>query len=271
MNKILSNISNSFSKIFKGFKKISEESVIEVLDEGKRSGVIDPTEHELIKSILEFTDTIVKEIMVPSGDIVAININSTREEIISTFINEGYSRIPVYKNSLNNIIGILFAKDLISIIEHQHLIVIQDIIRPVLFVPETKKISSLMRELQNKKQHIAIVVNEFGNTEGIITIEDILEEIVGEIRDEFDEERSNFISNKDGSTIVPGNMRIEEFNQIFANKIPESSEYATLNGFLHKLTGRIPEQKEQIQYSDLIFVIEAISSRRIKQIKIIPK
>ncbi len=271
MNNIISKIFSSIKKIFKSYENISEETVIEVIDEGKKSGAIDSTEHELIKSILEFTDTLVKEIMIPRSDIVAINITSSRDQIISTFINEGYSRIPVFKDSLNNIIGILYAKDLISIIEHRDLIITQDIIRPIIFVPETKKISILMKELQTKKQHIAIVLNEFGDTEGLITIEDILEEIVGEIRDEYDEEVSMVPKNIDGSSTISGLMRIEEFNLTFTNKIPESRDYATVSGFLHKITGRIPDLQEQIIYSNLTFTIENRSPGRIKTVKVTSK
>ncbi|MDA0986813.1 MAG: hemolysin family protein [Bacteroidetes bacterium] len=268
MNKIFKNIFSLLNNLFGNPKNISEEAVIEAIDQGKSSGVINSTEHALIKSILEFSDTIVKEIMVSREDMAALNISSTREQIISAFINEGYSRIPVFDNSLNKIVGILYAKDLLSIIELQNIIIVRDIIRPVMFIPESKKISELLKELQSKRQHIAIVVNEFGETEGLVTIEDILEEIVGEIRDEYDEEKTSILKSKDGSDIVSGKLRIEDFNLLFPEKIPESKEYSTLSGFLHKITGKIPELKEEIKYKKIVFIIEASSPRRIRQIKI---
>ncbi|MGA9405870.1 MAG: CBS domain-containing protein, partial [Bacteroidota bacterium] len=157
-------------------QKYSEDDVKQLLEEGKKSGVIDSTERELIESVLEFTDTTVKEIMVPRTDVIAVELSVPREKLIRVVIDEGYSRVPVYQGTIDNIVGIIYTKDLLSMFEHRDIILLQDIIRPPYFVPESKKISVLMRELQTKKQHMAVVIDEFGGTEGIITMEDILEE-----------------------------------------------------------------------------------------------
>jgi CBS domain containing-hemolysin-like protein len=249
-------------------KSISEAEVKQLLEEGTRSGAIDTAEHELIKSIFEFTDTTVKEIMVPRTDIVAVDLSTPRDKLINTLIEEGFSRIPVYEGSTDNIVGIIYSKDLLSILEYRDLIILQDIIRPAYFVPETKKISSLLRDLQTNRQHMAIVVDEFGGTEGLITMEDIIEEIVGDIRDEYDEEQGDVETTSDGTIVVNAGMNIHDFNARFSESLPEDDDYETVGGFLHKHTGRIPELHEEISYRNMLFTIAKKNERRIQQIKV---
>jgi len=249
-------------------QKYSEDDVKQLLEEGKKSGVIDTTERELIESVLEFTDTTVKEIMVPRTDVVAVELSVDRDKLIRVVIDEGYSRVPVFQGTIDNIVGIVYTKDLLSMFEHRDVILLQDIIRPPYFVPETKKISVLMRELQTKKQHMAIVIDEFGGTEGIITMEDILEEIVGEIRDEYDEDHRDVETNIDGSVIVNAGMSIHDFNERFHSSIPDDADYETISGFLHKQTGRIPELLEEIPFENLSFVVVKKNERRIRQVKV---
>jgi CBS domain containing-hemolysin-like protein len=253
---------------WKRSKAISEEEVKQLLEEGTRSGVIDTAEHELIKSIFEFTDTTVKEIMVPRTDIVAVELSTPRDKLINMLIEEGFSRIPVFEGSTDNIVGIIYTKDLISMLEYRDLIILQDIIRPAFFVPETKKISSLLRELQAEGQHMAIVVDEFGGTEGLITMEDIIEEIVGDIRDEYDEEQGDVVTASDGSIMINAGMNISDFNSRVSEALPEDDDYETVSGFLHKFTGRIPDLHEEIRYRALQFTIAKKNERRIQQIKV---
>ncbi|MBM2841396.1 MAG: hypothetical protein HW412_1924, partial [Bacteroidetes bacterium] len=189
--KLLTFASNVFLFPFKDKttfmeSRISQEEFKLILEEGTKTGAIDKTEHELIESIFEFTDTAAKEVMIPRPDVVAININAPRDKIVQIVLEEGYSRMPVYKDTIDNIVGVVYTKDLLGLLEYRDLIILQDIIRPAFLVPETKRISQLMRELQQKKLHMAVVIDEFGGTEGIVTMEDILEEIVGEIHDEYD-------------------------------------------------------------------------------------
>lgn len=254
------------SGLFKG--GLSEEDLKEVLEAGTISGALDRTEHELIKSILGFTDTTAREIMVPRPDIVALDMNIPTEILIRKVIDEGYSRIPVYNDSIDKIIGIIYSKDLLSLLEHRDLIILHDIIRPAYFVPQSKKISQLLREFQQNKIHLAIVVDEFGGTEGIITMEDIIEEIVGEIHDEYDEVHKPVEQAVDGSTIVDANISIHDFNEQFRANIPETSDYDTLAGFLQKLTGRLPELNEEIRHVDFTFKILNKTARRIRQVKV---
>jgi len=250
--------------------ELSEEEFREVLDAGTESGALDKTEHELIKSILEFSDITVKEIMVPRPDIVAVEKDMPTDKLIRRVIDEGYSRIPVYKGTIDNVVGVVYSKDLLSLLEHRDLIILQDILRPVYFVPESKKISQLLRELQQRKVHLAIVVDEFGGTEGLITMEDIIEEIVGEILDEYDEVAKAAEKTTDGSAIVDAATSIADFNKQFAAALPEASDYETLAGFLQKTSGKLPEVNEEIKMPEFTFTILSKSARRIRQVKVTP-
>jgi len=249
--------------------RLSEEDLKEVLEASTISGAIDRAEHELIKSILEFTDTTVKEIMVPRPDVVALDITMPRDVLVRKVIDEGYSRLPVYRESIDNIIGIIYSKDLLSLLEHRDLILLQDIIRPVFFVPESKKISQLLREFQQKKAHLAIVTDENGGTEGIITMEDIMEEIVGEIHDEYDEVSKAIEPTKDGSVIVDARLSVSDFNSQFVTDLPEAPEYETLAGFVQKVLGRLPEIGESIAFQDFQFTILSKTARRIRQVRVV--
>ncbi len=248
--------------------RISKSELLYFIEEGRRSGIIDTAEYEIINRVLEFTETTAKEIMIPRPDVVALEIDTPHDEIITIVTEEGFSRIPVYKDTIDNIVGIVFAKDLIRTIDSESTIVLENTIRPASFVPETKKISQLLREFQQQKIHLAIVIDEFGGTEGIITLEDIIEEIIGEIHDEYDEIKQSYIKDTDGSWIVDGGMNISDFNKTFSAQVPEDVDYETVNGFLHKLTGRIPDNKEEIQFGNLNFTIMRKSERRIEKIKV---
>jgi CBS domain containing-hemolysin-like protein len=247
---------------------ISEEEFKQVLEASTISGAIDKTEHELIKSILEFTDTTVKEIMVPRPDIIALDISMPRDVLVRKVIEEGYSRLPVYNGTVDNIIGVIYSKDLLSLLEHRDLIVLQDIIRPAYFVPEAKKISQLLKEFQQKKAHIAIVVDEFGGTEGIITMEDIIEEIVGEIHDEYDEVSGSVEQGRDGTLTVDARLSIPDFNQQFSSRLPEAPEYETVAGFIQKELGRMPEVGDAVTTDGLTLTVQSKTARRIRMVRV---
>ncbi|MBI5471071.1 MAG: HlyC/CorC family transporter [Ignavibacteriae bacterium] len=247
--------------------RISENEFKLMLEEGTKTGVIDKTEHELIESIFEFTDTTAKEVMIPRPDVVALNVDAPREIAVRKVLEEGYSRMPVYKGTIDNIIGIMYTKDILGLMEYKNVIIIHDILRPAYFVPETKKISQLMRELQQRKMHMAVVIDEFGGTAGIITMEDILEEIVGEIHDEYDEEVKDVETTADGTYLVNARISIREFMDRFLVDLPEADEYETMSGFLQKQTGRIPELNEEIHYNNLAFTVIKKSQRRIRLLR----
>jgi putative hemolysin len=248
--------------------RISEEEFKLMLEEGTKTGVIDRTEHELIESIFEFTDTTAKEVMIPRPDIVALNIDMSRDALVRSVTEEGYSRMPVYRDTIDNILGVVYTKDLLGFLEHRNVIILQDILRPAYFVPETKKISQLMRDLQSRKLHMAIVIDEFGGTEGIVTMEDIIEEIVGEIHDEYDEEVRDVETTSDGSFLVNARMSVKDFNERFGGELPTADEYDTIGGLLHSLAGKIPDLNEEIAHRNFRFTILKKSQRRIRMVRV---
>jgi CBS domain containing-hemolysin-like protein len=241
--------------------RISEEEFRVMLEEGARTGVLDKTENELIENILDFKEKTVREVMVPRTKVVAIDIESSRESVIQKIIGEGYTRLPVYQDTLDNIVGVVYSKDVLALIEHPDLIILYDITRPILFVPETKLISELLRELQSKKFHMVIVVDEFGGTAGIVTLEDILEEIVGEIHDEYDDdlpavqkdyEKKSLILSAQLST-SGANEHIESFFRDF--RIPDDDEYDSVGGYVTKLFGHIPETGEEQETVGMVITV----------------
>jgi len=247
----------------------SEEELRLLISEGRKSGAIDQTEHQLIEKIFEFNDKQASEIMVPRNHMIAINLEDSREEIFQKVTEEGFSRIPVYKETIDNIVGIIYTKDLISASEHRELIALQDIIRPAFFVSSTKQIGNLLKEMQRNKVHMAVVVDEYGGVEGLVTIEDIIEEIVGEIQDEYDvDETQEVVSEKSGVYLVNPIISIENFNAKFKTNLPEDPDYQTLNGFLQKVTGHIPEVYERIDFKGMSFVITKKSGNRIMQVRV---
>lgn len=226
-------------------------------------------ENFLIKNVFEFNDKTVREIMIPRTKVVALDINAPREKVVKVVLNEGYSRLPVYKDTIDNIIGVVYAKDLINYIEEPNLFVLYDLLRPAYFVPETKKISELLKELQKNKIHMAIVVDEFGGFKGIVTLEDILEEIVGEIHDEYDKVEKNYEVLSDGSIVIDAEMLVSDFNKEFGESIPEGADYESVGGFVLKLAGRIPSEGEKIKFKNVIFEVTKKSNRRVIELKII--
>ncbi len=268
MNKVLDIAKKLLLKIGITRTRLSEEEVRLVIDAGTRSGAIDKTEQELIKSIFEFSDITVKEIMVPRPDIVAVDISMPRDMLIQIVLEEGYSRLPVYRGSLDKIVGVIYTKDLLSLLEHRNLIILEDILRPPVFVPESKKISQLLREFQAQNVHMAIVIDEFGGTEGLVTLEDIVEEIVGEIHDEYDEAERSPIRYAGEKTFVDASMRIHDFNEQFKADIPDAPDYETIAGFLQTSLGKMPEVNDEITFGDLLITIVSKTQRRVRLVSV---
>lgn len=271
--KLLSNSSRFLVSLFvKGVPKesgfVTDEELKFIVHEGKNKGVFDQTEEELIRSALEFTDTTVRNAMTPRTEIVALDKNAGQHLVIRAMTEEGFSRIPIYKDNLDNIVGIIYAKDIINLLQNRDLIILEDILRQPYFVPDSMKISELLKNFQKKRLHMAIVLDEFGGTAGLITLEDIIEEIVGEIRDEYDrEEEEEIYLLSDNLAIVNASLFIGEFNQKFGTDLPE--EYNTVGGYLTGTLGRIPVMDEEIKMGDLTFVIFDKVGPRLKKIKVI--
>jgi CBS domain containing-hemolysin-like protein len=206
--------------------------------------------------------------MIPRTDVVALDVDFSRERTIKTVLEEGYSRMPVFRGTIDNILGVVYTKDLLGLMEYRDLIIIQDLVRPGYFVPESTQISRLMRELQGRRLHMAIVVDEFGGTAGIVTMEDILEEIVGEIHDEYDEVLKDVEQTADGTFLVNARMSIKDFNDRFQAGIPLADEYETIGGLVQKVSGRIPEVGEEVAASGFSFTVIKKSQRRIRIVKV---
>lgn len=241
-----------------------EDEILDIISDGVKSGTLDETEQEIIENVFEFTDLKANEVMIPRTEMIAIDLNDEIQDNINKIIQTGHTLIPVYENSIDNIVGVLHTKDVMkSLIENQK-ISLKELMRPVYYVPESKPISQILRDMQKQGQRLAIVTDEYGGTEGMITMEDILEEIIGEIRDER-KEYSNYSLGKDGKYYVLGSMNISDFNETFNYKLPESDEYNTIAGFVAERTGKILNPGDKLEYENLVF--ELIKKIRQKMVQ----
>lgn len=254
------------AKAFSERSFISEEEIKLLIEEGKEKGVFEPTEQELIHSVFRFTDISVKGVMVPSTQMVAFNISEAPETIIKRIAEENFSRYPVYEKDRTDIKGILYSKDVFNELAHKRGIVISDLLHFALFVPESMKIGALMRDMQKKRLHMAIVVDEYGAVAGLVTIEDLLEEIVGEIRDEYDTEIPVQML-KDGAMLIDASLAVRDLNEDYSFDIPESNEYDTLGGFLLSSFQRLPSTGDSLNTDSRKFTIVSIKGRRILKVR----
>jgi CBS domain containing-hemolysin-like protein len=236
-------------------------------DDGEKEGFIKENGSRLVYSIVEFGEKRVREVMVPRIDILAIESHTELDEIRKIISEAGNSKVPVYEGSVDNIIGILFVKDLAFVLSDEDNFEIKRVLREAYYVPEGKRIDDLLREFKLQKKHMAIVVDEYGGTSGIVTLEDILEEIVGEIRDEDDNEGPLFRTLSPGRYSVKGGININDLNEALKTGIP-SEEADTLGGFLYALIGRVPIEGEEIDYKDLRFRIDYLKGQRIIDVQI---
>lgn len=237
-----------------GFEEMGEEAELHTEDEirllvreSTLSGLIEDEEHKLIENVFEFGDTPVRAIMVPRQKITAIEQDMDESEIIDLIMEEGYSRLPVYSKSIDNIVGVIYAKDIINLLLHQNLIIPRDLIRPAFSIKEDMLLDEVLHELRTRKVHMAIVQDEFGGTAGIVTLEDIVEEIIGEIQDEYDEEIPLVEKRHEDTFVVIASAAIDEANRYLPYPLPESEDYETVGGLVITELGRIPMKGESIE------------------------
>ncbi|MBN1613915.1 MAG: HlyC/CorC family transporter [Deltaproteobacteria bacterium] len=245
-----------------------EREIQSIIDAAEESGLIDPQSGEMIQSIFTFRETLVSEVMIPRTEIVAIPSSATIEEIIDLIARHGHTRMPVYSGNVDNIIGILNVKDLLKfwskpVSEDD---VVSNLRKPY-YIPETKNILLLLHELKQKKSHMAIVIDEYGGTAGLVTLEDLIEEIVGEIDDEHDQPEGGIVELSDGYALIDGRMEIEKIEEYFEVKLPEGN-YETLGGFILFAIRKIPVPGEVIQVDPLEMVIESADERTIKKVRV---
>ena len=270
--KVLSAVTNFISKLF-GISENEEEVVTEeeikmMIDEGEEKGTIQQEEKEMIHNIFEFNDITVSEVMTHRTDVYAIEIDSEINDIIKELDDYKYSRIPVYEETIDNIKGVLFVKDLLKYLHGKKAIKIKNIMREAYFVSENKPINELFKNLQKNKMQMAIVVDEYGGTAGIVTMEDLLEEIVGNIFDEYDDFENDYTKIDDNTFLINGSVSINDLKKILKIDLPEG-DYETLSGYLIDLLGRLPKDNETpiIETKQVNYKIEKSEDKRIVLVK----
>lgn len=247
-----------------------QEEILSIVEEGHREGAVDAEQVEMIENVLEMSETTVEEVMTPRTDILAVEIHEPLAKLLQTIADSGYSRLPVYEGSIDNIIGLLYAKDLLGEIgKPEDQFNLREKIRPAYFVPETKPLRTLLHEFQNQKLHIAIVLDEYGGTAGVVTIEDILEELVGEIADEYEDALPISAKRVDETTVeIDARMYIDDVNEECQVRLPEGEDYDTVSGFVLSHLGRIPRTGESFDAHGVRFTIVSAEPRRIKRLRI---
>ncbi len=270
---LLDKLSNLVLRIFgvvsaHGAEVHTSEELRMLLDQSKQSGEIQESEHEMLENVFEFNDRMVKQIMVPRTKIVAFDVNTPEDTVLEMVHNEGYSRIPVYENNVDNIVGVLYVKDLLQLIRRQEVLDLAKIMRPAYFVPETKKINRLLRQFQRKHMHMAIVSDEFGGVSGIVTIEDIMEELVGEIQDEYDNEVPVVEKVSESEYRVNTATPIPDANEHLPYPLPEGDDYETVGGLLNMLYGNIPEVGDVATLDNYEFRVLKRSRRAVELVQL---
>lgn len=260
-------------RIHKSKLLLSEEELRSLLDFVEEKGTLEKEEKEMIHSIFEFGETTAREIMVPRIDMVCVPLDIEFNLLLELIRKNLHSRIPVYKEKVDNITGILYVKDLLTFLDPptSSAINLEKLVRPAYFIPEQKKIDELLREFQSQKIHMAIVVDEYGGTSGLVTLEDIIEEIFGEIQDEHDLELPLYQKLNDNELLIDGGMDMEDIKEILNIDLPAEEGIATLAGFLYGQFGSVPLEKQSITFNEYEFRIEKIIKRRIKQVRVIIK
>ncbi len=246
----------------------SAEDLLLLLDQSRETGTILSTEHELIKNVFDFSERSARQIMVARPQIMALDVATTTDKILQTLTEEGYSRVPVFQDSIDNIIGVVYTKDVLTMITHRNLILLQDVLRPAYFVSENKKISDLLREFQQQKLHMAIVLDEFGGTAGIVTMEDIIEELVGEIQDEYDEEEPVVKESNANEYIVNAAATIADVNDLLPSPLPEGEEYETVGGLVNVIFEKIPDVNESMTFEGYELTVLKKSRRSIESVRL---
>lgn len=245
---------------------ITEEDMRALIEMSEKEGLLEEEEREMLHSIIDFGDTVVKEIMTPRVDFAALSMNASLEDARKNAIASGHSRIPVYNNEIDEIAGILYVKDLLRI-EQDSPLSLKEIIRPAVFIPETTPLNILLRKLRHEKNHIAIVVDEYGVTVGLITIEDVLEVIVGDIQDEYDTEPPMYELQNDGSILADAKIYLNDLEEILKMEFPDK-DVETLGGFVSTITGTVPQKGVKIEYENLHFDIIDADERKVLRILI---
>lgn len=257
-------------KLDKNKGELSEEELRDIVDISEEGTSLHKDEKDMIQGIFDLSDTITREIMVPRTDMICVESNTTITQLLKINKENNHSRIPVYKDSIDNIVGILHIKDLLPLIKKRSYsdFNIMKLVNEPYFVPEQKKVNELLQELRTERIHMAIVVDEYGGTAGIVTLEDVIEEIVGEIQDEYDKEAPPVKQLDENSYLVEGSILIDDLNEELGISLPEEEGVDTLAGFLLGQFGSVPKTKNTINWNDYKFVVERVYNRRVERVRI---
>jgi CBS domain containing-hemolysin-like protein len=247
----------------------SPEEIRYLIAESSKQGALEISERELIENVFEFTETMASQVMVPRSKVIGVDGALPVEDLVDFVMNEGYSRLPVYIGSIDNIIGIIYAKDLLTLMHHKELIILQDILHAPYMVQEDVKIKRLLRDLQRDKVHLAIVLDEFGGTAGLLTLEDILEELVGNIQDEYDEEAPLVQEQTPGSYELDASIRIDEANELLPYSLPERDDYETIGGLITHVAGRIPSTNDVVVLDVYDCTVLSSTPRRVERVRLV--
>jgi len=237
-----------------------------LIAESSKQGALEVSEQELIENVFEFTETTAAQVMVPRSKITALDGDLPVADLLDTVMREGYSRLPVYSDSIDTIIGIIYAKDLLTLMHHRDLIILQDILHAPYVVQEDVKLKRLLRDMQRDKVHMAIVIDEFGGTAGLLTLEDIIEELVGNIQDEYDDEAPLHTNQTSDAIELDASIRIDEANEILLEPLPESDDYETLGGMINNYAGRIPTVGDVVQLEAYECTVLSATPRRVERV-----
>jgi len=250
-------------------KAQKEEELRQIVENETESGTIEEEERDMIEGIFEFGDTTVKEVMVPRIDMVCAELSTSQDQLLDMIQKGRHSRIPVYRERVDHIEGVVYAKDLLEILRKGGSWTIADFMRETYFVPENKKIDELLKEFRANKVHMAVVINEFGGTSGLVTLEDLIEEIVGEIQDEYDEEEQLFHWHEEGLVLVAdARIDLDDLNMLLNIDLPRDG-YETLGGFIYNHLGHVPNPKETFRHQNLVMSIEGVLGQRITKVHIV--
>lgn len=244
-----------------GKASLLHEELTQVLNEERR---------DMIRGVVDLSETAVKEVMIPRIDVDFLSVDTQGEELLCKVASSGHSRFPVYKDSIDNVVGVLYVKDLIKLASRKEEIELEKIIRKPFFVPESKRIDSLLREFKRRHVHIALAVDEYGGISGIVCMEDIIEEIVGDIQDEFDNEREDILQIGDGVWLCDARVSLDDLTEILTGELP-LDEFDTLGGFVFDLFGKIPVKYEKVSWLTFDFIIQDMEGHRINTVKIVSK
>jgi magnesium and cobalt transporter len=263
------SFSSTFSRFFRGRSRaLTEKELQDAINSSEEEGILNESEGDMLQSIFDFGDTIVREVMVPRTDMVCCPADATLSGFLELIIRSGHSRVPLFEGSTDKIVGVVYAKDLLrNWGANDETLTLIEVMRTPYFIPETKRIDDLLKDFRTRRVHMAIAVDEYGGTSGLITIEDLLEEIVGDIQDEYDLEIPWMQPQDDGTLLVDARANVEELEEYYGIEIPRE-KFDTVGGYLFHLLGNVPQKGEKVSDNGLVLMVEDSDERKIEKVRV---